>query len=266
MSSTPSWPTKFFTAPTQKTTRAIRKKIGQFIMPPSYTPKSTNNYNNNSLSLQSLKHQMNTPISEISPGLSQPVWGPEISTVGAYSREGYTSRTFDQPSIPFNTQATALQIDEDVQLAINSLASQVTGGEHYINTVSEEITDYLERFTSDMSFDIFDTELIKELLWYGNSIWKPRMGITNVRSIDDLMHIPISSFVRVWWDRSRQPYKYEFRGAEYQGYHNPGEIIHFNWNPVNASVFGTGFGVSATSQRVFEMVINGDDTQQVTLP
>jgi len=260
------WPTKFFTAPTQKTTRAIRKKLGQFIMPPSYTPKSTNNYNNNSLSLQSLKHQMNTPISEISPGLSQPVWGPEISTVGAYSREGYTSRTFDQPSIPFNTQATALQIDEDVQLAINSLASQVTGGEHYINTVSAEITDYLERFTSDMSFDIFDTELIQELLWYGNSIWKPRMGITNVRSMDDLMHIPISSFVRVWWDRSRMPYKYEFRGAEYQGYHNPGEIIHFNWNPVNASVFGTGFGVSATSQRVFDMVINGDDTQQVTLP
>jgi len=258
------WPTKFFVAPTKKT-RAIRKKIGQFIMPPSYTPKATNN-NSNSLSLQSLKHHMNTPITELSPGLSQPVWGPEISTVGAYSREGYTSRTFDQPSIPFSTQAVALQIDEDVQLAINSLSSQVTGGEHYINTVSKEITDYLERFTSDMSFDIFDTELIKELLWYGNSIWKPRMGIANVRSMDDLMHIPISSFVRVWWDRSRVPYKYEFRGAEYQGYHNPGEIIHFNWNPVNASVFGTGFGVSATSQRVFEMVINGDDTQQVTLP
>lgn len=258
------WPTKFFAAPTQRTTRAIRKKLGQFIMPPSYTPKATNPMP--SLSLQSLKHHMNTPITELSPGLSQPVWGPEISTVGAYSREGYTSRTFDSPAIDFNTQAVALQVDEDVQLAINSLASQVTGGEHYINTASEEITDYLERFTSDVSFDIFDTELIKELLWYGNSIWKPRMGIANVRSMDDLMQIPISSFVRVWWDRSRQPYKYEFRGAEYQGYHNPGEIIHFNWNPVNASVFGTGFGVSATTQRVFEMVINGDDTQTVTLP
>jgi len=235
-------------------------------MPPSYMPKSTNNYNNNSLSLQSLKHHMNTPITELSPGLSQPVWGPEISTVGAYSREGYTSRTFDSPAIPFSTQAIALQIDEDVQLAINSLSSQVTGGEHYINTVSKEITDYLERFTSDMSFDIFDTELIKELLWYGNSIWKPRMGIANVRSMDDLMHIPISSFVRVWWDRSRVPYKYEFRGAEYQGYHNPGEIIHFNWNPVNASVFGTGFGVAVTSPRVFDMVTSGDETQSVTLP
>jgi len=244
--------------------RTIRRKAANFIQPQSYAPKTVKSIP--SLSLQSLRHHMGTPISELSPGLSQPVWGPEISTVGAYSREGYTSKTFDTPAIPFNTQALALQIDEDVQLSINSLASQVTGGEHYINTVSEEITDYLERFTFDLSFDIFDTELIKELLWYGNSIWKPRMGIANVRSMDDLMHIPISSFVRIWWDRQRQPYKYEFRGAEYQGYHNPGEIIHFNWNPVDASAFGTGFGVSATSSRVFDMVISGDETQEVTLP
>ena len=244
--------------------RTIRRKAANFIQPQSYAPKTAKSIP--SLSLQSLRHHMGTPISELSPGLSQPVWGPEISTVGAYSREGYTSKTFDTPAIAFSTQALALQIDEDVQLSINSLASQVTGGEHYINTVSEEITDYLERFTFDLSFDIFDTELIKELLWYGNSIWKPRMGIQNVRSFDDLMHIPISSFVRIWWDRQRQPYKYEFRGAEYQGYHNPGEIIHFNWNPVDASVFGTGFGVSATSSRVFDMVISGDETQEVTLP
>ena len=38
---------------------------------------------------------MSTPITELSPGMSQPVWGPDLSTVGAYSREGYTSKTFD---------------------------------------------------------------------------------------------------------------------------------------------------------------------------
>lgn len=244
--------------------RSIRNNIAKFVQAPSYTPKATNTVP--SLSLQSLKQQMSMPITELSPGMSQPVWGPELSTVGAYSREGYTSKTFDTPAIPFSTQALPLQIDEDVQLVINRSASQVTGGEHYIQTASQELTDYLEEFSHDMEFDTFDTILIKELIWYGNSIWKPRMGIANIRSLDDLMHIPISSFVRIWWDRQRQPYKYEFRGAEYQGYHNPGEIIHFKWNPVNASAFGTGFGVSATSQRVFDMVINGDDTQQVTLP
>ncbi len=244
--------------------RNIRSTMAKFIQPPTYTPQVSKNVP--AISLQALKHQMSMPITELSPGLSQPVWGPELSTVGAYSREGYTSKTFDTPAIPFATQALPLQIDEDVQLVINRLSSQVTGGEHYIKSASQELTEYLENFSHDIEFDTFDTILVKELLWYGNSIWKPRMGISNVRSFDDLMHIPISSFVRIWWDRQRQPYKYEFRGAEYQGYHNPGEIIHFKWNPVNASVFGTGFGVATTSQRVFDMVINGDEVQQVTLP
>ena len=198
---------------------------------------------------------------EMSPGLSQPVWGPEISTVGAYSREGYTSKTFDLPAIPFRTQKVGLQIDEDVQLAINHLSSQVTGGAHYIKAEDSFVVDHFKKFTKDLHFDTFDTELVKELLWYGNSVWKPRMGIRNVKSFRDLMHIPISSFVRVWWDRQRIPYKYEFRGAEYQGYHNPSEILHFSWNRVDASVFGTGFGVTMSSPRTFEMPINGGEVE-----
>jgi len=253
---------KWFSKPPMPTVRKARQSIAEFISPPKMFPHK----DNSSISLQNIKNFMQMPLTELSPGLSQPVWGPEISTVGAYSREGYTSRTFDTPAIPFVTQAFALQQDEDIQLAMNRLSSQVTGGAHYVTTVNEILTEYLEKFTKDMQFDRFDTILIKELLWYGNSVWKPRMGIRNVRHYDDLMPIPISSFVRVWWDRQRQPYKYEFRGAEYQGYHNKGEVIHFTWNPVDASVFGTGFGVSATSERVFDMVISGDKTQQVTMP
>lgn len=253
---------KWFSKPSIPTVRKARQSLSEFISPPQMFPHE----NHSATSLQSIKHFMQMPLNELSPGLSQPVWGPEISTVGAYSREGYTSRTFDTPAIPFSTQAFALQQDEDVQLGINRLASQVTGGEHYVTSVNEILTEYLEKFTKNMQFDRFDTILIKEMLWYGNSIWKPRMGIRNVQRFEDLMHIPISSFVRIWWDRQRQPYKYEMRGSEYQGYHNPGEIIHFNWNPVDASVFGTGFGVAATSERVFDMVISGDKTQQVTMP
>jgi hypothetical protein len=211
-------------------------------------------------------NQMKTAVNELMPGLSQPVWGPEISTVGAFSREGYTSRTFDTPEIPFRVQATGLQQDEDTQLAINHLSSQVTGGAHYIKAEQSFVADYFRRFTEDMHFDTFDTIVAKELLWFGNSVWKPRMGIANVRSHHDLMHIPISSFVRIWWDRQRIPYKYEFRGAEYQGYHNPGEIIHFKWNPVDASAFGTGFAVSMTSPRLFDLPINGGESEQRELP
>ena len=199
---------------------------------------------------------------EMSPGLSQPVWGPEISTVGSYSREGYTSRTFDTPAVPFRTQKTGLQLDEDTQLAVNHLSSQVTGGAHYIKAEKTFVVDHFKKFTRDLHFDTLDTELVKELLWYGNSVWKPRMGIQNVRSFKDLMHIPISSFSRIWWDRQRTPYKYEFRGAEYQGYHNPSEILHFTWNKVDASAFGTGFAVSMTSPRLFNMPLNGGETEQ----
>ncbi len=219
------------------------------------------------LNLNLVKNTMNSSLlSEMVPGLSQPVWGPEITTIGAYSREGYTSRTFDTPEINFRTQTNALQLDEDVQLAINDLASKVTGGQHYIKGDSESFIEYMEDFTTNLRFDTFDTELVKEMLWYGNSVWKPRMGIRNVERFSDLMHIPISSFVRIWWDRQRVPYKYEFRGPEYQGYHNPDEVMHFKWNPVNASVFVTGFGVSVTSTRDFTMPISGEDSVDVQLP
>ncbi len=123
-----------------------------------------------SLNLNLVKDTMNSSLlSEMVPGLSMPVWGPEISTIGAYSREGYTSRTFDTPQVSFRTQAVALQQDEDVQLAINDLASKVTGGKHYIKGDSESFIEYMQDFTADLRFDTFDTELVKELLWYGNS-------------------------------------------------------------------------------------------------
>jgi hypothetical protein len=218
-----------------------------------------------SINLNQLKLSMND-LHEMAPGLSQPVWGPEISTVGAYSREGYTSKTFDTPAVPFRVQKTALQQDEDTQLAINHLSSQVTGGAHYVKAEQSFVADYFERLTKDMHFDTLDTIIAKELLWYGNSVFKPRMGIRNVRNYKDLMHIPISSFVRIWWDRQRIPYKYEFRGAEYQGYHNPKEIIHFKWNPVDASAFGTGFAVSMTSPRLFQFPIGGGEYDTRELP
>ncbi|MDE1868263.1 MAG: hypothetical protein KGI08_11225, partial [Thaumarchaeota archaeon] len=164
------------------------------------------------------------------------------------------SKTFDIPFIPFTTQEIALQVDEDVQLAINHLSSQITGGEHYWKATDDELTHYMNRFTRDLNFDEMDTIMVKELLWFGNTVWKPRLGIQFIRNKYDLMHIPISSFIRVWWDRQRIPYKYEFRGPDYQGYHNPEDIIHIPWNQINASAFGTGFGVAMTTVKQFSQI------------
>jgi len=208
----------------------------------------------NSLDVMSMKMSFEEAINASPPGFSQPVWGPDISTVGRYSQEGYTSKTFDKPLIPFTTLANALARDEDVQLAINHLSSQITGGEHYWKGSNDQITEYIEDFSTAIDFDELDTKIVKELLWYGNCFLKPRMGIGAVRTKHDLMHIPISSAVRIWWDRQRIPYKYEFRGAEYQGYHNPDEIIHLHWNPVNASAYGIGFGVAMTTPHAFTQI------------
>jgi hypothetical protein len=245
----------------------VRNGLAKLISENDFSVNRTS-YPTNKMDINGVKNLMSsTVLSEMVPGgLSQPVWGPEISTVGAYSREGYTSKSFDAPSVPFKIMANALSQDEDVQLAINDLSSKVTGGEHYIKGATEGFIEYMEDFSKKLQFDTFDTQLVKEMLWYGNSIWKPRMGIANIRSFDDLMHIPISSFMRVWWDRQRVPYKYEFRGAEYQGYHNPGEILHFKWNPVNASVLGTGFGSSVCSTREFSMPLSSEENVDIQLP
>lgn len=197
-------------------------------------------------------------------GFSQPVWGPEISTIGNYSREGYTSKTFIIPKVAFGIQRDALIEDEDVQLAINDLSSQITGGSHYWKGTDDAITSYMEDFSKRIDFDWMDVELVKELLWYGNAVYKPRMGIAHINQKSDLMHIPISSFVRIWWDRNRIPYKYEFRGSEYQGYHNVGDVMHFKWNPIDANEFGQGFGVAMTIPRLFERITpDGSETKQL---
>jgi len=187
-----------------------------------------------------------------SPGFSQPVWGPEISMVGNYSREGYTSKTFDTPVVPHSTQVYFVERDEDIQHGLHRLSSLITGGQHYWKSEIEQIQDTMTQFSKDIDFDWLDNIMIKELLAYGNSVWKARLGISQIRNRDDIMHIPISSFVRIWWDRNRVPYKFEFRGSEYQGYHNAEDIIHLSWNPINASAFGTGFMAALVASKDFE--------------
>lgn len=185
-------------------------------------------------------------------GFSQPVFGAELNTVGSYSREGYTSRTFDTPTVPFSIQVYYAERDEDVALGVNDLTSKITGGAHYWKSEVEAVQDKMSQFSKDIDFDWIDTILVKEVITYGNSFWKARLGIKNVRNKDDLMNIPISSAVRIWWDRQRQPYKFEFRGSEYQGYHNAQDIMHFLWNPINASMFGTGVMIALCSTRDFD--------------
>ena len=194
---------------------------------------------------------------------SDPVWGPEISGAGAFSREGYVSKSFEIPVVPFKTQVGAAEVDEDIQIALNTLTSQITGGRHYWKGIHDDMVDYITEFSHDIDFDWIDTILVKELLGFGNSVWKPRLGIKYIRNKDDLLNIPISSFARVWWDRQRMPYKLELRGAEWQGYHDPKDVMHFIWNPIDSSAFGVGLITALTAVRNFQdITANGAEDKQ----
>lgn len=205
-----------------------------------------------SLSISQVRYIAERPAGQQSD-FSQPVTAPELYG-GDKSREGYTSRSFDRPVVPFSLQKYYMERDEDVQLAINHLASQITGGAHYWKSEIPDVQIAMTKFSKAIDFDWLDTITVKETLGYGNSVLKPRLGIKHIRGREDIMILPISSFVRVWWDRQRRPYRYEFRGAEYMGYHDPSDIIHLTWNPVNGSVFGTGFLTALCATRDFTEV------------
>lgn len=229
---------------------SFKSRLGNlFPSKPDYS-EFHNQHTQNNLDVHSLKATFESSIDQF----SQPVFGPELSGAGAFAREGYVSKSFETPIVPFSTQVVAMETDEDVQLAINHLSSQISGGRHYWKGIHDDMVDYITEFSHDIDFDWIDTILIKELLGYGNSVWKPRLGIKYIRNKDDLLNIPISSFARIWWDRQRQPFKLEFRGAEWQGYHDPNDVMHFRWNPVDGSAFGVGLLTALTAVRNFDQI------------
>jgi hypothetical protein len=216
-----------------------------------------------------------TEVMQNTMAFSQPVFGPTIGTSGDYSREGYASTTFAKPRVAFRKLALILEEDEDARFAMNHLTSLVTGGAHYWKAKTDEYGDYLNKFSKDIDFDWLDTLMVQESLWYGNTAWKPRLGIGHIRNKDDLMWLPISSLRRIWWDRQRQPYVYEFRGPQYQGYHQVSkyfntdikgtDVIHIVWNPVDASPFGTGLGQALAIEREYKVqTVNGLEDRKST--
>lgn len=183
---------------------------------------------------------------------SNPFWIGDLSTHHLPSY-GWTYRPYDVPFVKFSVQKDGLQQDEDVQLSLNTLVSSVVGGEHYWKAKTDELAKYMTKFSTEFNFDEFDYTLAMEMLWFGNSFWKVRDGydIGGITSVKQLQHLPISSCHRAWWDRERIPRVYEFRGAEFNGYFRAEQIMHFKYNPIGASAFGTGLGTAASARILY---------------
>lgn len=174
--------------------------------------------------------------------IGQPFW---FSNIGGnhFPREGFTYRPYDTPIVPFKDQVKGYLDDEDPQMGVNFLAAKIVGGDHYWRGKTENLIKYISTYTQGLNLNYLAWQIVKELLAYGNCFVKPRKPIWECTKIEDFLILPIESSVRIWWTPDRRPIWYEFRGAEYNGYFRPGELIHFVWNPANGSLYG--FGIMA---------------------
>ena len=171
--------------------------------------------------------------------IGQPFW---FSNVGGnhFPREGFTYRPFDTPHVIFNEQVKGYFDDEDARMGIDFLAAKTTGGEHYFTAKTKFLSSYVESWTKDVNLNWLNWQIAKELLAYGNCFVRCRVPIGLAKRPEHFQILPIESMVRIWWTPDRRPLWYEFRGAEYNGYFRPGEVIHFAHNQTNGQIFGFG--------------------------
>lgn len=179
--------------------------------------------------------------------IGQPFW---FSNIGGnhFPREGFTYKPYDLPIVQLKEQLKGYLDDEDAQMGINFLSAKTTGGRHYFKAKTKFLSDYVETWTNDINLDWLNWQIAKELLAYGNCFVKPRVPIWEAKKQTDFHIIPIESAVRIWWTPDRRPLWYEFRGAEYNGYFRPGEILHFAWNQANGQLYGFGIMAQLTNR------------------
>jgi len=179
--------------------------------------------------------------------IGQPFW---FSNIGAnhFPREGFTYRPFDLPKITFNDQVKGYFDDEDARMGVDFLAAKSTGGDHYFKAKTNFLSKYVESWTKDINLNWLNWQIAKELLAFGNCYVRCRVPIWKAKKPEDFQILPIESMVRIWWTPDRRPLWYEFRGAEYNGYFRPGEIIHFVWNQTNGQIFGFGIMAQLTNR------------------
>lgn len=179
--------------------------------------------------------------------IGQPFW---FSNIGGnhFPREGFTYRPYDLPLVPFNIQFKGYVDDEDAKMGVDFLAAKTTGGKHYFKAKTQNLSKYVENWTSSINLDWLTWTISKELLAFGNCFVKCRVPIWEARRKEDFQILPITSLARVWWTPDRRPLWYEFRGADYNGYFRPQEIYHFVWNEPNGQVLGFGIMAQLTNR------------------
>ena len=183
--------------------------------------------------------------------VGQPFW---FSNIGGnhFPREGFTYKPYDTAVVPLKTQVQGYFDDADARMGVDFLAAKVTGGQHYFKAKTKNLSSYVEKWTKDVNLDWLNWSIAKELLAFGNCFVRCRVPIWEATKPDDFHIIPIESAARIWWTPDRRPLWYEFRGAEYNGYFRPGEVIHFSWNQTNGQLYGFGIMGQLTNRVAYQ--------------
>lgn len=183
--------------------------------------------------------------------IGQPFW---FSNVGGnhFPREGFTYRPYDTAVVPLSQQLKGYFDDADARMGVDFLAAKTTGGQHYFKAKTKALSSYLEKWTHKINLDLLNWQIGKELLAFGNCFVRCRVPIWEATKPDDFQIIPIESAARIWWTPDRRPLWYEFRGAEYNGYFRPGEVLHFSWNPTNGQLYGFGIMGQLTNRVTYQ--------------
>ena len=191
-----------------------------------------------------------------------PFW---FSNIGGnhFPREGFTYKPWDSPDIKFSTQLKGILNDGEIEDMLKNLASKAIGTGVTVKSKNKNITEMIEKQLYDINANYFGWLAVKEMIAFGMSFWKPRMPVMYCNSLEHYLHLPVSNLIRIWWTPDRIPIFYEFRGADYNGYFKPDELVTFTWNEINAQVIGTGIMPFLTRTVDFEeFTANGVRTHE----
>lgn len=145
----------------------------------------------------------------------------------------------EAPTITFQTLRDYYLKDPSVSAAVDYMAEQAVGSGFFTTAKDENAKLEVDRFAEDVGLDQVLIQVTKEVVYAGNSFVE-KVG---PQALEALKVLPLTSIVHVRRDefgRLDPERAYEQRLAGNAVFLKPDEVLHFKFNIVDGSAFGTG--------------------------
>jgi len=170
------------------------------------------------------------------------------------------------PAIPFSTVLAAYFADPACKAASHELAFSAVGKGFY-HTVdpeyekADEVEKLIDEFNEKANLDALLVVAAVEIAAAGNHLWLigdlDKKGLLDVKR--PIKPIPLTSIENIEYSYLDEKIKVLDRVKAYNlwstwggGQLNPERVVHFRWNPVNASAFGYGVIQSLLEEGSFD--------------